>query len=424
MVYVISQKNKPLMPCSSPIARLLLKLGRAKVKKREPFTIKLTYETTNYIQNLTLGVDTGSGTIGTAVSNDNSDIVYMSEVIVRNDIMDKMTQRRKYRKNRRGRKTRYRKARWLNRANSTKTDRFSPTMQSKLHSHVKEIEYIKSILPVTTMVFETGQFDTHLMKNPNLANPKVKHWGYQKGVNYGFENTKAMVLNRDNYTCQCCKGKHNDSKLEVHHIIFRSQCGSDEESNLITLCHTCHKDLHSGKINPKLKGGVKGTLKYATQMNSIRKQLFRIYPYAIETFGYVTKANRLVLGIDKEHYYDACTIATQGNIFTVKSNLYKKKCVSDGDFQKTKGIRSEQPIVTDKICGFRKFDKVRYFGNDYFIKGRMATGYAVLMDIDGNKADFSAMPKGYKTPKMVKLKRIEARTTWMITTVEVTPNIA
>lgn len=261
------------------------------------------------------------------------------------------------------------------------------------------------------------------MKNPNLANPKVKHWGYQKGVNYGFENTKAMVLNRDNYTCQCCKGKHKDSKLEVHHIIFRSQGGSDEESNLITLCHTCHKDLHSGTINFKLKGKLKGNLKYATQINSIRKQLFRIYPDAIETFGYVTKANRLVLGIDKEHYYDACTIATQGNIFTVKSNLYKKKCVSDGDFQKTKGIRSEQPIVTDKICGFRKFDKVRYFGNDYFIKGRMSTGYAVLMDIDGNKADFSAMPKGYKTPKMVKLKRIEARTTWMITTVEVTPNI-
>ena len=56
-------------------------------------------------------------------------------------------------------------------------------MQSKLHSHVKEIEYIKSILPITIMVFETGKFDTHLMKNPNLANPKVKHWGYQKGVN-------------------------------------------------------------------------------------------------------------------------------------------------------------------------------------------------------------------------------------------------
>ena len=416
MVYVISQDGKPLMPCSNSIARLLLKQSKAKVKKREPFTIKLTYETTNYTQDLTLGVDTGSGTIGTSVSKDNGDIIYMSEVVIRNDITGKMTQRAKYRRNRRNRKARYRKARWLNRANSIKNDRFSPTMQSKLHSHVKEIEYIKFILPITEMVFETGQFDTHLMKNPNLANPKIKHWGYQKGINYGFENTKAMVLNRDNYTCQYCKGKHKDSKLEVHHILFRSQGGSDEESNLIALCHTCHKDLHSGKINPKLSGKVKGNLKYATQMNSIRKQLFKLYPDAVETFGYVTKANRLLLGIDKEHYYDACTIATQGNIFTVKSNLYKKKCISDGDFQKTKGIRSEQPIITDKICGFRKFDKVRYFGNKYFIKGRMSTGYAVLMDIDGNKVDFSAMPKGYKTPKLSNCKRIMARSTEMIQT--------
>ncbi len=423
MVYVISKNNEPLMPCSNAIARLLLKQGKAKVKKREPFAIKLTYDTTNYTQDLTLGVDTGSGTIGTAVSKDNGEIVYMSEVVVRNDITDKMTQRAKYRRSRRNRKTRYRKARWLNRKNSIESNRFSPTMISKLHSHVKEIKYIKSILPITVMVFETGKFDTHLMKNPTLANENIIHWGYQKGINYGFENTKAMVLNRDNYTCQYCKGKHKDSKLEVHHIVFRSRGGSDEESNLITLCHTCHKNLHSGNIIPKLSGKVKGTLKYATQMNSICKQLFRVYPDAVETFGYITKANCLQLGVDKEHYYDACTIATQGTPFVVKSNLYKKKCVSDGDFQKTKGVRSEQPIVTDKICGFRKFDKVRYFGKDYFIKGRMSTGYAILMDIDGNKIDFSAMLKGFKTPKMVNLKRLEARSSWMVTTVGVTPNI-
>ena len=47
-------------------------------------------------------------------------------------------------------------------------------------------------------------------------------------------------------------------------------------------------------------------------------------------------ANRFDLCLYQEHYYDACTIATQGNAFNVKSNLYKKKCVSDGDFQKTK----------------------------------------------------------------------------------------
>lgn len=415
MVYVISKENKPLMPCSNAIARLLLKQGKAKVKMREPFTIKLTFETTNYTQDLTLGVDTGSGTIGTAVSKNNGDIIYMSEVIVRNDITDKITQRAKCRRNRRNRKTRYRKARWLNRANSIRTNRFSPTMVSKIHSHIKEIEYIKSILPITTLVLETGQFDTHLMKNPTLANPKVRHWGYQKGVNYGFENTKAMVLNRDNYTCQCCRGKHKDSKLEVHHVIFRSNGGSDEQENLITLCHTCHKALHDGKLNISLTGKIKGTLKYATQMNSIRLQLLKQYPEAIETFGMATKANRLKLGIEKDHPLDACVIANQGNPITFKTrSVYVKKCVSDGDFQKTKGVRSEQPITTGKICGFRKFDKVKYYGNEYFIKGRMSTGYVILMNIYGKKADFSHLPKGFKTPKLSNCKRISARNNWII----------
>lgn len=415
MVYVLNKDGQPLMPTNRHgKVKHLLKDGKARVVQKCPFIIQLLYDSTNHTQELVLGVDTGSGAIGTAVADNNGKIVYMSEVSVRNDIADKMKQRSKYRRNRHNRKTRYRKARWLNRKNSIKTGRFSPTMTSKFHGHVKEIEYIKSILPITQMILETGQFDMHLMKNPMLANPKIRHWGYQKGINYGFENTKAMVLNRDGYTCQCCNGKHKDHKLEVHHIIYRSQCGSDEEDNLITLCHTCHKALHSGKIKLKLSGKIKGCLKYATQMNFIRKQLFILYPDAIETFGYVTKANRLKIGVDKEHYYDACVIATQGDAFTIRSSLYKKKCVADGDFQKTKGVRSEQSITTGKICGFRKFDKIRYFGNEYFIKGRMSTGYAILMDIDGSKVDFSSMPKGFKTPKLSNCKRITARTSQMV----------
>lgn len=413
MVYVLNKDGQPLMPTNRHgKIKHLLKDGEAKVVKRCPFTIKLLYDSTNHTQNLTLGVDTGSGTLGAAVSDDNGNIVYMSKVVVRNDISDKMTQRSKYRRNRRNRKTRYRKARWLNRKNSIKSGRFSPTMVSKFHSHIKEIEFIKSILPITMLVLETGQFDTHLIKNPSLANPKVKHWGYQKGINYGFENTKAMVLNRDNYTCQCCKGKHKDSKLEVHHIIYRSQGGSDEQDNLITLCHTCHKDLHSGKITPKFNGKKKGTLKYATQMNSIRCQLLKTYPDAIETFGMVTKANRLSIGMPKDHHLDACVIASGLNPISVKTNLvYIKKAVSKGDYQQTKGIRSEQRLSTGKICGFRKFDKVRYLGKEYFIKGRMSTGYAILMDINGKKIDFSTMPKGYKTPKLCNCSRVANRKT-------------
>lgn len=416
MVYVLSKDNKPLMPCTNVIARLLLKQGKAKVKRKEPFTIKLTYETTEYTQSLTLGVDTGSGTLGTAVSSDNDKIVYMSKVIVRNNISDKMKQRASYRRSRRNRKTRYRKARWLNRGNSIKKDRFSPTMISKFHSHIKEIEYIKSILPISTLVLETATFDCHLMKNPILANEKVKHWGYQRGANYGFEDTKARVLNRDKYKCQICKGKHKDSKLEVHHIVYRSQGGSDEAENLITLCHTCHSALHAGRIKVNLVGKSKGQLKYATQMNSIRCQLLKHYPEAVETFGSVTKANRLALaGIVKDHHMDACVIATGGKqpIF-VTNIVYIKRHVAKGDYRQTKGVRSQQRIPTGKIFGFRKFDKVKYFGKEYFIQGRMSSGYAFLMDIEGNKIDFSHMPKGYKTPRMCNMRRISARKTTII----------
>lgn len=415
MVYVVSKDDKPLMPCENAVARLLLKQGKAKVKRKTPFTIKLLHHTTEYTQDCTLGVDTGSSHVGTSVVNSKNEVLYMSDVEIRNDIADKMSQRAKYRRNRRNRKTRYRKARWLNRKNSIKKDRFSPTMRSKLDSHMKEIEFIKSILPISRLVMETATFDPHLLKNPSLHNSIYKKWGYQQGGNYGFENTKAKVLNRDGYTCQHCKGRRKDSKLEVHHIIYRSNGGSDEEDNLITLCHTCHKGAHIGIVKLKLLGKRKGQLKHATQMNSIRIQLLKLCSDAIETFGYITKANRLLLEIDKSHHLDACVIASGGNKFTIRQNiLYRKKCVPNGDFQQTKGIRSQQAIPTGKIQGFRKFDKVRYLGKEYFIKGRMSSGYAILMDIEGSKIDFSDMPKGWKTPKLSNCKRISARKTWMV----------
>ena len=416
MVYVISKDSKPLMPCSNVIARLLLKQDKAKVKKRVPFTIKLLYATTEYTQKLTLGVDTGSSHIGTAVSNNSGSIYYMADVKIRNDISDKMNRRSRYRRDRRSRKTRYRPARWLNRKNSIKSGRFSPTMVSKFHSHEKEIEFIKSILPISKLVVETGTFDTHLMKNPALANEKIRHWGYQKGADYRFENTRAKVLDRDKYTCQCCKGKHKDSKLEVHHIIYRSNGGSDEEDNLITLCSTCHYNIHHDKQKLNLKGKLKGTLKHATQMNSIRKQLLeRAYSDAIATFGYITKANRQLHGIEKTHFYDACMIANGGKkIKTLQKEVYFKVDIPKGNYQQTKGIRSEQKLPKGKICGFKKFDKVRYLGKEYFIKGRMSSGYAILMDIEENKVDFSHMLKGWKTPKLTKCKRISARKSQMI----------
>lgn len=407
MVYVVNKNGKPLMPCTNVIGRLLLKQGKAKVKRREPFTIKLTYQTTEFVQPVTLGVDTGSDKLAAAAVDNNGNVLYKSEVQVRNDVHRKMEQRKMYRRTRRNRKTRYREARFLNRKNSIKMNRFSSTMSSKLHSHVKEIEFVKSILPITNIVIETASFDMHAMKNPDvLENSEL----YQKGDTYGYQNIKQYVYARDGHTCQHCHGKSKDNRLEAHHIIFRSMGGSDAPWNLITLCHTCHTQLHDGKFAIVGKVPYKA-LNHATQMNSIRVQLLKRYPQAIETFGYITKIDREAIGLSKEHYNDAVAIANLLNkqrtgcvsINDKIKSIYLKKCIADGDYQQTKGARSEKTVNTKKIGGFRKFDKVKYRGKEYFIKGRMSTGYAILMNIEGEKANLKPIPK------FNKLKRIQAR---------------
>lgn len=150
-------------------------------------------------------------------------------------------------------------------------------------------------------------------------------------------------------------------------------------------------------------------------MNSIRVQLLKQLECK-ETFGYVTKEHRQIMTLSKEHYNDAIAIASLNNIENTGclniryliDNIIYKKCIPKGDFQQTKGIRSEQKIPTGKIQGFRKFDKVKYLGKEYFIKGRMSTGYAVLMDIEGNKIDLKPIPK------FTKMKRIRARKSWLV----------
>ena len=391
--------------------RRLLKEGKAKVVRREPFTIKLLYEPeTDVVQECYCGVDTGSKHIGVAVVG-NDRVLYQSQTELRNDIKKKMDARRAFRRSRRSRKTRYRKSRFLNRRSSIREDRLPPSVKHKVQAHIDEIEFCKKILPVSDLILEVSQFDTALMKNPSLINEKVKHWGYQRGFNYGYSSRRESILHRDNYTCQCC-GKKN-CRLEVHHIKFRRDGGTDDEENLITLCEDCHKGVHAGTVELNKKPKKSKNLKYATHMSIIRSQLLKKYPDAIETFGFVTSENRHRLNLPKDHYIDACVIASGGLEFKELDVIFYKRRVSKGDYQLTKGIRGEQKLPTGKICGFRKFDKVEYLGNKYFIKGRMSSGFAILMDVFGNEVDFSYMPKGLKTPKLSNCKRVSSRRNYL-----------
>src|SRR5258708_36833758 len=133
------------MWCVLASGGLLLKEGKAKVVRRTPLTIKLLPPPkTMYTQPVTLGVDTGSAVVGVASADESANMLYLSEVEVRNDIAATMKERASKRRNRLNRQTRYRQPRWLNRRKSITPGRFSPTMRTKIDGHVRETRLGKS----------------------------------------------------------------------------------------------------------------------------------------------------------------------------------------------------------------------------------------------------------------------------------------
>lgn len=424
-VFVVDKNERPLMPCSKRIAKKLLKQGKARIFKHAYtgfFAIKLNYvPRKRYLQHNTTGVDTGSQNIGVAVvrkdKNDDKvsrSVTHLYEVTMRGDKITKnLDQRRMYRRNRRNRKTRYRKARWLNRRNSIKKGRTSPTMKHKLDTHKKVIDTLKSLLPRHSLVLEVGQFDPHLMKNE--GKPFNRHWGYQKGVNYGFANRKVYVLWRDNYECQCCH--KSGIPLQVHHIVYRTNGGSNHEDNLITLCESCHKGIHEGiKRLPKKFKGERKTLKDATQMNHLASLLKKEYPNAKLTYGFITKANRQRMGLEKTHYNDAVAIACCGKKVKFETNeVMKLKRIPKGYYKLYDGEGSEHRLPNQKkLWGCQPGDKIRYFGKVGFINGMTTQGYIChFNDIDYKDIDTSNAPYRMKTPKPENIVRISTRRSWI-----------
>ena len=412
LVYVLKQNGQPFMPTERfGKVRRLLKEGKAKVVRREPFTIRLLYEPeTDVAQECYCGVDTGSKHIGVAVVG-NDKILYQSQTELRSDIKRKMDARRQARRSRRSRKTRYRKCRFSNRRNSIRDGRLPPSVKHKVQAHIDEIEFCEKILPVSDLILEVSQFDTALMKNPALISEKVKHWGYQKGFNYGYSSRREAILHRDNYTCQCC-GKKN-CRLEVHHLLPRSRGGSDKLANLITLCSDCHHLAHSSEeqllaFQKRFGKKAKGALRYATQMNILRSMLQKEYPDAEITYGFITKDVRRIFCLEKSHMVDACCIASMGSEFhNENSNKYKKKCVPKGNYART-GVKGGRFVFlpTGKISGFRRYDKVLYNNKEYFVTGRMSNGYITLTDIDGNKSQVESVKRstGEKYLSLAKIK--------------------
>ena len=383
-VFVLNQHGEALMPCTPHKAKILLRAGKAHVIKRNPFTIQLNYGSTGYKQDLTLGVDTGHAQVGFSVISATKEI-FSAVATLHNDISKKMQQRSTYRRTRRNR-LRYRKPRFNNRSASTRKGRLPPSVQWKVDAHEKLIRQLKALLPLTKIVLETGTFDMAKMQNPDISNAQ-----YQKGVQYGFENVKAYVLARDNHCCQS-KKKGCSQQLETHHIQYRSQGGSDAPANLITLCSTHHAALHDGKLTLNVKHHK--SLRSATTMNVIRKCLLEHFPQAIETFGYVTKANRYAHGIVKTHSNDAFVIAggTHQQRTQEQTICFKRK--NNRSLQKNRN--GFAPAIRRQRYLIQPQDIIAFEGKHYVSKGSQNKGaYIVFMK------EAKRMVKNIKTIQLI-----------------------
>ena len=416
-VFVFNMRGRPLMPCSQRKARLLLRENKAMIYKYHPFTIQLTYTTGETKQDCHIGIDTGSKHIGMAITSENK-VLFKGEIELRQDVKSNIDTKHIYRRSRRNRKTRYRQPRFLNRKRSDKW--LPPSLQNRVDHTFHWIDTFCSLVSDPILHIEVGKFDT-----AKMINPEINGVDYQHGQTYGFFEERYFVFARDNYTCQCC-GKSKDKILQTHHIIYRSNGGTDRVDNLITVCTDCHtsKNHQKGGILYKWQEQHKKVKQYKEPpfINAIRKRIFARYPNAHTTYGSETTPHRKELGLEKTHYNDAITISGITNIkedpkewLLIKQFRKKKRSLHEATARKGRKepncFQKRNSKNTPFYRGFYLNDKVKVFGHGQigYITG-FTSGGAYVKNVDG---EYITIPnKSYKQVSIKYLKLLSHNNNW------------
>ena len=303
MVHVLFKEGRPLMPTQRHgKVRHMLKDGRAKVVKAKPFTIQLTYNTTSYTQEVTLGIDAGYQTVGFSAITGKEELI-SGEVHLLEGMSNRISDRAMYRNQRRQR-LRYRRNKGLD--NNKPKGWLAPSIQHKLDSHLKLVTLVNSLLPVTLVIIEVANFDIQAIKNPGISGKE-----YQQVEQSGYWNLREYILHRDGHRCQNpeCSNKAKTPVLQVHHIGFWKYDYTDRPGNLITLCDKCHRPENHKQGNllwgwqPKVK-----PFKAETFMSTVRWKLVNTLECE-HTYGYITKTQRIELKIEKSHTNDAFVVS-------------------------------------------------------------------------------------------------------------------
>ncbi len=408
-VFVVSQHGTPLMPTTPRRARRWLKAKRVRMLSRDPFTIQLHFETTHYTQAVTVGVDTGSQTVGVAATT-GGEVAYQAEVHLRNDIHNKLIQRRKSRRNRRSRKTRYRRVRFANRRR--KAGWLAPSLRSKVEATIKAVRFVATILPVEHIKVEVASFDTHKMQNPEIAGLQ-----YQQGELQGYQ-VREYLLHKWQRKCVYCH--KSGIPLQVEHLTPKARGGSDRVSNLALACKPCNRRKGNQTAAefgyPEIQAQARVPLRDAAHVSSVKTALVSALgeQFGVEriviTYGYETKYKRIqVLDLPKSHTNDAVAIACgMGEVVKPRSPVYQMRCIARGNYQLFNGKRGEHRVwAPKKLHGWKLYELVEAKGVRGYIGGRRVKGAFVIKDIATTTTMLEVTPR--------KLRRLHRPTRgWMI----------
>lgn len=401
-VFVLSKEGIPLMPTTPRRARLWLKARRAKVIRHEPFTIQLCFETASYTQAVTVGVDSGSKTVGIAAIA-KGETLLQAEVHLRTNISEKLTQRRTYRRTRRRRKTRYRAPRYANR--TRRTGWLPPSVSSKLSATLKAVRFVASLLPVRQVNVEIASFDTQKMRNPETTGV-----AYQQGTLFGYR-VREYLLEKWQRTCAYCGAK--DAALQVEHIVPKVRGGSDRVDNLTLACAPCNQRKGNRTAAefgfPQIQAQARLPLRDAAQVSTLKaallSQLTRLFgEQRVQVrYGYQTKYQRIRgLNLSKSHAHDAVAIACElGEVIVPLSVAWQIRCLPRGSYQRFNGKRSEHKIwAPRKVKGWRLYELVEAKGHRGYIGGRREKGSFIVKDLVSGKTFAEVAPS-----KLLRLRR-------------------
>jgi len=355
-VFLIDANKTPMNPIHPAQARKLMEAGKAAVFRRYPFTLIMNRVVENIITYpLTLKIDPGSKTSGISLVNNRDEVVWGMELEHRGQqIKDALLTRRTVRRGRRGRNTRYRQARFLNRKRSKGW--LAPSLMHRVLTIETWVKRLCQFAPIAEIRQELVRFDMQQMENPEISGVQ-----YQQGTLFGFE-VREYLLQKWGRKCTYCSKE--GVPLQVEHIISRAKGGSDRVSNLCLACEKCNqkkgtkdlKDFLKGK--PELENRIlkqaKAPLKDAAAVNVTRSKLFETLkamelPVTTGTGGQ-TKYNRTRLGLDKAHWLDAACVGVTEMLKVLTNKILQVKATGQG---------GRQRCQTDKLGYPQKYRPLR-----------------------------------------------------------------